>query len=142
MAKKADYIGIYDEKTKEEKRKASQEKLAALLDGLKDEDKPELEMLLPEIAFCEVQLEELRVIISKDGAISTYQHGGGQSGSIKSPAVTTYVSLMGTYIKLMKQLNMLLKKARVNAETDAGSELLKWINRTSEEDAAKYPGRG
>ena len=123
----ADYIGIYDEKTKEQKTRAIKKKLSVLLDNINVENRPELEMLLLEIAFCEVQLEELRAIISKDGPVARYDNGGGQSGITRSPAVTTYVSLTGTYLKLIKEFNTLLSKARGTRENESVENIMAFV---------------
>ena len=74
------------------------------------------------LAFMIVILEDLQMSIMENGVVSEYRNGENQFGTKQSPEVMTYLSMVGNYNKLVKQLSDLLpedKKDELDAELKA-----------------------
>ena len=70
-----------------------------------DKDKKNIAMpLIENIAFCIIQLEELRAIVKRDGYFERYQNGANQHGFKKSVASDMINQVGKTYTTLLGRL--------------------------------------
>ena len=70
-----------------------------------DEDKYKtVEQLISNAAFLSAQLSNLQDIINANGAVESYDNGGGQTGTRMSPAIVAYNKLLTNYNAVVKTL--------------------------------------
>lgn len=94
---------------------------------LKDADPDRLkaiDVLIGNVAFMGVTLQDLQDHINREGINCTYQNGENQWGEKKSPEAEYYASLMQRYLPAMKQLIELLPAAPTLPRE--GDPLLEW----------------
>lgn len=95
---------FFTDEEREKKIKTELRKLKKLIKNL-DKDKKNVAMpLIENIAFCVVQLEELRAIVKRDGYFEKYQNGANQHGFKKSVASDMINQVGKTYTTLLGRL--------------------------------------
>ncbi|MDF2878618.1 MAG: hypothetical protein K0S30_1714 [Clostridia bacterium] len=67
--------------------------------------------LIENAAFMTITLEDLQVVINKDGAVIEYQNGENQWGTKKSPEVEIYNTMIKNHMGIMRQLTDLMPGA-------------------------------
>lgn len=95
---------FFTDEERDEKIKKEFRKLKKIIKNL-DKDKKNVAMpLIENIAFCIVQLEELRAIVKRDGYFEKYQNGANQHGFKKSVASDMINQVGKTYSTLLGRL--------------------------------------
>lgn len=116
---------IYEEKKRTSKINAEKKRLTAIFKDIDEDKKKSILGLIENAAFQKVMLEELTLIIKRDGYVETYQNGATQSGLKKSAAVESYDKTLNTYSKIIKQICDLLPQGEAN---QPGADIMKFIN--------------
>lgn len=82
-----------------------------------DKDKKNIAIpLIENIAFCIIQLEELRAIVKRDGYFERYQNGANQSGMKKSVASDMIIQVGKNYATLLGRLKDFLPMSEGNGD--------------------------
>src|SRR5574344_730092 len=84
--------------------KKEKAKLNKVYKNVDDDKYHTVEQLMNNAAFLSVQLLNLQEMINANGAIETYDNGGGQTGTRMSPAVVSYNKLLTNYNTVVKTL--------------------------------------
>ena len=127
----ADFEQIWTDKQRKTKINRELKRLQKIYENIETSRKKTVEKLINDAAFMAVTLEEIRLVIQRDGVVETYQNGENQKGVKKSPAVEVYDKMVNTYSKVIKQLCDLLPEKVVwdePEEEDPAEELLKFTN--------------
>lgn len=122
----SDFIQIWDEKTRNRKKKAELKRIRQSLKMIEEATMSNVEGLIESAAFHRVAIMELEQIIARDGYVDSYQNGANQKGLKKSSAVEIYDRMINTYLKIVKQLCDLMPS---ESAFDPGKELLDFIKR-------------
>lgn len=127
----ADFEQIWTDKQRKTKISRELKRLQKIYENIETGRKKTVEKLINDAAFMAVTLEEIRLVIQRDGVIETYQNGENQKGIKKSSAVEVYDKMVNTYSKVIKQMCDLLPEKVVwdePEEEDPAEELLKFTN--------------
>ena len=127
----ADFEQIWRDKQRKTKINRELKRLQKIYENIETSRKKTVEKLINDAAFMAVTLEEIRLVIQRDGVVETYQNGENQKGVKKSSAVEVYDKMVNTYSKVIKQLCDLLPEKVVwdePEEEDPAEELLKFTN--------------
>lgn len=127
----ADFEQIWTDKQRKTKISRELKRLQKIYENIETSRKKTVEKLINDAAFMAVTLEEIRLVIQRDGVIETYQNGENQKGIKKSSAVEVYDKMVNTYSKVIKQMCDLLPEKVVwdePEEEDPAEELLKFTN--------------
>ena len=127
----ADFEQIWTDKQRKTKINRELKRLQKIYENIETSRKKSVEKLINDAAFMAVTLEEIRLVIQRDGVVETYQNGENQKGVKKSSAVEVYDKMVNTYSKVIKQLCDLLPEKVVwdePEEEDPAEELLKFTN--------------
>lgn len=127
----ADFEQIWTDKQRKTKINRELKRLQKIYENIETSRKKTVEKLINDAAFMAVTLEEIRLVIQRDGVVETYQNGENQKGVKKSSAVEVYDKMVNTYSKVIKQLCDLLPEKVVRdepEEEDPAEELLKFTN--------------
>lgn len=127
----ADFEQIWTDKQRKTKISRELKRLQKIYENIETSRKKTIEKLINDAAFMAVTLEEIRLVIQRDGVIETYQNGENQKGIKKSSAVEVYDKMVNTYSKVIKQMCDLLPEKVVwdePEEEDPAEELLKFTN--------------
>ena len=127
----ADFEQIWTDKQRKTKINRELKRLQKIYENIETSRKITVEKLINDAAFMAVTLEEIRLVIQRDGVVETYQNGENQKGVKKSSAVEVYDKMVNTYSKVIKQLCDLLPEKVVwdePEEEDPAEELLKFTN--------------
>ena len=127
----ADFEQIWPDKQRKTKINRELKRLQKIYENIETSRKKTVEKLINDAAFMAVTLEEIRLVIQRDGVVETYQNGENQKGVKKSSAVEVYDKMVNTYSKVIKQLCDLLPEKVVwdePEEEDPAEELLKFTN--------------
>ena len=127
----ADFEQIWTDKQRKTKINRELKRLQKIYENIETSRKKTVEKLINDAAFMAVTLEEIRLVIQRDGVVETYQNGENQKGVKKSSAVEVYDKMVNTYSKVIKQLCDLLPEKGVwdePEEEDPAEELLKFTN--------------
>ena len=127
----ADFEQIWTDKQRKTKINRELKRLQKIYENIETGRKKSVEKLINDAAFMAVTLEEIRLVIQRDGVVETYQNGENQKGVKKSSAVEVYDKMVNTYSKVIKQLCDLLPEKVVwdePEEEDPAEELLKFTN--------------
>ncbi len=127
----ADFEQIWTDKQRKTKINRELKRLQKIYENIETSRKKTVEKLINDAAFMAVTLEEIRLVIQRDGVVETYQNGENQKGVKKSSAVEVYDKMVNTYSKVIKQLCDLLPEKVVwdePEEEDPAEELLKFTN--------------
>lgn len=127
----ADFEQIWTDKQRKIKISRELKRLQKIYENIETSRKKTIEKLINDAAFMAVTLEEIRLVIQRDGVIETYQNGENQKGIKKSSAVEVYDKMVNTYSKVIKQMCDLLPEKVVwdePEEEDPAEELLKFTN--------------
>jgi len=95
---------IFTDEEKEVKIKKELKNLRVILKQLSKEQKTVCLPLLENIAFCIIQLEELREMIKRDGYFETYQNGENQWGTKETICSKQYLSIGKLYTNYLAKL--------------------------------------
>jgi hypothetical protein len=95
---------IFTEFERKQKRTKEKKKYSNVLKQLGLTQKVVAEPLIDNIVFCVVELEELRMIISKDGHEEEYQNGKEQWGKKETTASKQYAKIGKLHTDLLKRL--------------------------------------
>lgn len=104
--------------------KRAREELQTVFACLDDKRLKTVDKLLDNAAFMSIQLEDLRVEITKNGVVSEYQNGKNQFGTKKSPEVEVYLSMIKNYTQIINNLCAMLPE-----ENAAASALLDFVTK-------------
>lgn len=104
--------------SKEERIKAKQAELMAILAGANESKIKIAEDLIKQAAFMSVTLEDLAEIISSEGVVETYTNGQNQHGRKVSSNAKMYATLIGKYDAIVSKLLNLLPKSNVPARPE------------------------
>lgn len=115
---------IYTEKQRTTKINAEEKRLIEIFLNMEEELRRTAEGLVKNAAFQRVVLEELQLLIKRDGYVEEYKNGANQSGLKKSAAVEVYDKTLNTYSKIVKQLCDLMPES---GTYDPGAELMGFI---------------
>lgn len=114
---------IWDEDEREKRTKKEVRRLVRIFQVLDEDRKATADGLIKNAAFQRVMLDELVLIIKRDGYIEEYSNGGGQTGFKKSSAVEIYDKTLGTYGKNIKMLCDMLPEDKAGP----GVELMNYL---------------
>lgn len=117
---------IYSEKQRTTKIKAEEKRLSGIFLNMDEERRRTAEGLIKNAAFQRVVLEELQLVIKRDGYVEEYKNGANQSGLKKSAAIEVYDKTLNTYSKIIKQLCDLMPESD---ETIPGADIMGFISR-------------
>lgn len=99
-----------------------------ILKLIPEEKKPIAKSLITELNFMKKTLQELKKEIKEHGTIELFKQGS-QELYRESPACKTYLSMVGKYGNLHKQLCSLIPRSEGVPETgEEGSELYDFID--------------
>lgn len=118
------HIWTEDERTA--KIKKEQKRLNKIFTNIEEDKKQTVAGLIKNASFQIVMLEEVSLIIKRDGYVDEYQNGENQKGLKKSAAVEVYDKALNTYSKIIKQLCDLLPNA---SDSQPGAELMNFISK-------------
>ena len=108
---------IFTDLEREQKISKEFRKLKKIIKNL-DKDRKMLAIpLIENIAFCIIQLEELRAVVKRDGYFEKYQNGANQHGFKKSVASDMLISVGKNYATLLGRLKEFLPMG--DSELDA-----------------------
>ena len=102
------------------KREISKEK-RRLMKIFSDIDDNKLEFVTHQIdnlAYDNVLVSKLKESISKNGTVSAYNNGGGQSGVRENPDVKTLISMQKNVSSITKQLVELVPPSKKKSKLD------------------------
>ncbi len=117
---------IWTEKKRTQKIKSEIKRLNTIFANVDEDKKKTVEKLIENAAFQAVILEEMALIVKRDGFVEEYQNGANQKGFKKSAAVESYDKSINTYSKIIKQLTELLPNNDANIP---GAAIMDFINR-------------
>lgn len=117
---------IWTEKKRTAKIRAEQKRLTEIFENIDEDKKRTVEKLIENAAFQSVLLEEMILVIKRDGFVEEYQNGENQKGYKKSATSEMYDKTLNTYSKIIKQLCDLLPEGEKNMP---GAEILSFINK-------------
>ena len=128
---------IYSETKRKKLIKEERKKLVEIFQNEDETTYKSIEKLIDDVAFMAVTLSELRLIVSRDGPVETYQNGENQKGLKKSAAVEAYDKMVNTYTKVIKQMaDMKPKIVKLQEggtvkviDDDSAAALLEYVNR-------------
>jgi hypothetical protein len=109
---------FFTDEQREKQIKKEKKKLVDISKGLTPYKKILCDTLIENIAFCVVQLEELRELIKANGYIEQYKNGENQYGYKESTLNKQYISTGKIYATYLSKLKDFI------AETDNGGDSL------------------
>lgn len=115
---------IYDEKKRSKMISDEKKRLAKIFITMQEDKRNTVDKLIDNAAFQSVTLQELTLIIRRDGYVDFYQNGENQYGTKKSACVEIYDKTLNTYTKIIKQLTDLLPQVEQSAP---GADIMKFI---------------
>lgn len=80
-------------------------RIKRLTQNINSEQLEEAKRLAESIIYLEDKLDEAREIYADENLVETYDNGGGQIGTRKSPALSAYQDVMKSYRFAMNELN-------------------------------------
>lgn len=116
---------LYDDKTRKAKIKAAKKKLLDLYPNLSGATRITLDSLADNLAWMQVQLEELRELIARDGVVEIYNMGHMEATK-KSASTQAFVSIQGAYLRSLRQFSDYVKKT---AGDEGAGDLLEFLKR-------------
>lgn len=119
-----------NEKTKKKKIEAEFLRISRYFENVPENKKEVVRPLLQNASFMKVTLEELQVLINRDGVVDEYQNGANQHGTKQSATLQSYNALVKNYASVIKSLWSLLPK-----EEHTGMDVIEMFNRKLEEEA-------
>lgn len=101
------------------------EELAPMIECVPDERRPVANEVAVELAFLVASCATLRQQLSAEGFTSSYDNGGGQSGTRQSPAWLSYNQALKHKLSYAKQLSDMVEASGGDVD-----ELTEWLERT------------
>lgn len=117
--------GIYTTKERKDRYKSELGKLKRSLKHIDKKDLKIAEVLIKNMAFITVQMEELALMVEADGYLSVYQNGANQVGVKKSVPADLYTVSCKNYAVLFGKLQAILPKEEKVPELDPLDEFKK-----------------
>lgn len=106
------------------------EELEEIYNDLSDEQKSLAFPLIENLAFIEIQLNRLQILINEEGTIDEYQNGSNQRGKKQSATLQSYTSLLKSYNTINARLEDMLSniKQKKSGKEKSLEDFLKEIN--------------
>lgn len=120
-----EFKGFYTEEKRNEKIKKEMTRLNRILKQIDKNKKGAIEKLLCDAAFLAIILEEVRLIIARDGVVETYQNGANQMGYKKSSSVDVYDRMVNTYTKVVREICNTIPESKTEELSKEIMEFLK-----------------
>lgn len=117
--------GMYTTLERKQRYKSELGKLRRSLKHIDKKDLKVCEVLIKNIAFITVQMEELALMVEADGYLSVYKNGENQVGVKKSVPADLYTVSCKNYAVLFGKLQAALPKKESTPNVDALDEFTK-----------------
>ena len=101
---------IFTDEERTERLTKEKKKLSAITKKMSPEQKIVTGPLIENIAFCVVQLDEVRALLNRDGFYERYKNGKNQFGNKETIASKQFVSLGKLHTVLLNRLKDFIPK--------------------------------